>query len=92
MNRIDLEASVAEKAGVDRKVVKDVISATLDTITDTLRRGEPVRIVNFATFMVQERQARKGKNPKTGEEITIDAYRKVSLKAGKHLKNAVNQG
>lgn len=90
MNRLDLEATVAEKTAVNRKIVTEVVGAVLDTITDTLVKGESVRIVNFGTFQVKDRPARRGQNPKTGEEIMIEAARRVTLKPGKHLKSAVN--
>jgi DNA-binding protein HU-beta len=90
MNRLDLEATAAEKTALNRKIVNEVVGAVLDTITDSLVKGEAVRLVNFGTFQVQDRPARRGKNPKTGEEITIEAARRVSFKPGKHLKSAVN--
>jgi nucleoid DNA-binding protein len=90
MNKIELEAAIAEKAGVPKKVVAEVISAQLAIITDTLANGESVKLTGFATLSVKDSAARVGKNPKTGEPINIPAKRKVAVKAGKDLVSAVN--
>jgi len=90
MNKIELEAAVSEKAGVNKKVVADVLAAQLAIITDTLANGESVKLTGFATLGVKDRKARVGKNPKTGESINIPASRKVTVKAGKDLLAAIN--
>lgn len=90
MNKIELEAAVAEATGVNRMVVNEVVEAVWKTVAEALSRGEPVRITGFATFAVKERAERQGKNPKTGETITIKASRKVTLRPGKDLNAAVN--
>jgi len=92
MNRIELEAAVAEKTGISRFHVTDVADAVFSTIAETLARGEPVRITGFATFTVKDRAERLGKNPKTGETIKIKRSRKVSLRPGKDLTETVNAG
>lgn len=90
MNKIELEAVVAEKTGMNRFAVTEIVDTVWSSITEALARGEPVRITGFATFAVKDRAARQGKNPKTGENITIKASRKVSLRPGKDLTAAVN--
>lgn len=92
MNRIELEAVIAERKGISRFHVTDCVDALFEAIKETLARGEPVRITNFGTFTVKDRAQRQGKNPKTGEDITIKASRKVSLRPGKELNAAVNAG
>lgn len=92
MNRIELEAAVAERTGISRFHVTDVTEAILATISEALARGEPVRITGFATFSVKDRAERLGKNPKTGETIRIKSSRKVSLRPGKDLSATVNAG
>lgn len=91
MNKIELEAAVSEKAGVNKKIVADVIAATLAIVTETLANDEAVRLTGFGTFAVKHRVARVGKNPKTGETLNIPASKKVSLKAGKDLVAAINK-
>lgn len=91
MNKIELEAAISEKAGVNKKIVADVIAAQIAIITDTLANGEGVRLTGFATIGVKDRAARLGKNPKTGESINIPANRKVTLKPGKDLVAAINK-
>lgn len=90
MNRVELEAYVAERTGIKKHVVADVLDATLDIVTKALREGDTVRLVGFMTLNVKDRAARVGKNPKTGETIPIPASRKVTFRAGKDLAKAVN--
>lgn len=90
MNKIELEAAVAEATGINRMIVNEVVETVWKTVAAALARGEPVRITGFATFAVKERAERQGKNPKTGETITIKASRKVTLRPGKDLNAAVN--
>jgi len=90
MNKIELEAAVAEATGVNRMIVNEVVETVWKTVSAALARGEPVRITGFATFAVKERAERQGKNPKTGETIVIKASRKVTLRPGKDLNAAVN--
>lgn len=91
MNKIELEAAVAEKAGVNKKIVADVLAAQIEIITETLANGEPVRLTGFATLGIRNREARLGKNPKTGETINIPASRKVTIRPGKDLVAAINR-
>jgi len=89
LNKTDLVAKVASKANMTKKDVEKVINTLFATIEEALKDGSKVQLVGFGTFEVRERQARKGRNPQTGEEIEIPAARIPAFKAGKALKDAV---
>ncbi len=89
MNKAELIAAVAEKAGISKKDSEKAINATFDTISAAMEAGEKVQLVGFGVFDVKERGARIGRNPKTKEEIKIDASRVPVFKAGKALKDVV---
>ena len=89
MNKAELIAAVAEKAGLSKKDSEKAVNAALETITATLETGEKVQLVGFGVFDVKERGARIGRNPKTKEEIEIPASRVPQFKAGKALKDVV---
>ena len=91
MNKADLVAAVAEKAGISKKDSEKAVNATLDTITETLEIGEKVQLVGFGVFDVKQRGARMGRNPKTKEEIEIPASRVPQFKAGTLLKESVGK-
>lgn len=89
MNKADLVAAVAEKAGISKKDSEKAVNAAFDAITDALVAGDKVQLVGFGAFETKERSARLGRNPKTKEEIQIPASRVPAFKAGKALKDAV---
>lgn len=89
MNKAELIATVAEKAGLSKKDSEKAVSAMLDTITETLEAGEKVQLVGFGVFDVKVRGARVGRNPKTKEEIAIPESRIPLFKAGKALKDII---
>ena len=91
MNKAELIAEVAAKAGLSKKDSEKAVTAALDTITASLTAGEKVQLVGFGVFDVKERGARIGRNPKTKEEIEIPASRVPQFKAGKALKEAVDK-
>ena len=91
MNKAELVAAVAEKAGLSKKDSEKAINAAFDAITASLVAGEKVQLVGFGAFEVKERGARVGRNPQTKEEITIPASRVASFKVGKALKEAVSK-
>ena len=91
MNKAELIASVAEQAALSKKDAEKAINAVVDTISTALTEGEKIQLVGFGTFEVRAREARKGKNPRTGEEITIAASKVPAFKAGKALKDTVNK-
>jgi DNA-binding protein HU-beta len=89
LNKGELVAAVAEKAGMTKSSAELAVNAVLETITDTLRQGDSVALVGFGSFAVKATAERKGRNPSTGQEITIAASKKPTFTAGKSLKDAV---
>ena len=88
MNKAELIAEVAVKAGLSKKDSEKAVNAALDTITASLTNGEKVQLVGFGVFDIKERAARIGRNPRTKEEVEIAASRVPQFKAGKALKEA----
>lgn len=91
MTKADLITVVAEKTGASKKDSEKMLTAVIDSITEALAAGEKVSIVGFGSFEVKTRGARKGINPRTKKEITIEASKLPSFKAGKTLKEAVSK-
>ncbi len=89
MNKTELIAAVAEKAELSKKDADAAVSAVLDAVTAALADGDKVQLIGFGTFEVRERAERQGRNPKTGEAMTIAASKVPAFKAGNALKNAV---
>ena len=89
MNKTEIIAAVAEKTGLTKKDAERVINAAVDTITETLVKGEKVSLSGFGIFEVKAREARVGRNPRTKETIQIPATRLPAFKASKALKDAV---
>ena len=90
MNKAELIAAVAENAELTKKDAEKAVKAFIDVVTDELKKGEKVQVVGFGTFEVAERAAREGRNPRTGETMTIEASKTPKFKAGKALKDLVN--
>ena len=90
MNKADLVAAMAEKAGVSKKDAEASLKAFTDVVAEELKKGEKIQLVGFGTFEVSERAARTGRNPQTGAEMTIAAYKAPKYKAGKALKDSLN--
>ena len=89
MNKTELIAAVAEKAGMTKKDAERVVNATIDTIAQNLLKGEKVSLSGFGIFEVKAREARVGRNPRTKETIQIPATRMPVFKASKALKDSV---
>ena len=89
MNKTELIAATAEKAGMTKKDAERAVSAALDAITATLAEGGRVQLSGFGIFEVKERAARTGRNPHTKETIEIPASRTPAFKASKALKDLV---
>ena len=89
MNKTELIAAVAEKTGLTKKDAERVVSATFETITCSLTKGDKVAISGFGNFEVKTREARVGRNPRTKETIQIPATKQPAFKAAKALKDAV---
>ena len=91
MNKTELVAAVAEKSGLSKKDAERVVSATFETITAQLTKGEKVQISGFGIFEVKEREARVGRNPRTKEAVEIPASKAPAFKASKALKDTVSK-
>lgn len=89
MNKTELIAEVANKAGLSRKDAEKALGAVVETITEAVVKGDKVQLVGFGSFETKQREARTGRNPKTKEPIEIPATRVPVFKAGKALKDAV---
>ena len=85
MNKTELVKKIAEKAEVSQAQAKSVLEATLESVKEALQAGDSVQLIGFGTFSVSERAARTGKNPRTGEKITIAAKKVAKFKAGAGL-------
>lgn len=85
----ELTELVAKKANLTNKAAKEAVKVFLNAIRDSLKRGEKVVLTGFGTFSLRARKARKGRNPKTGETITIPARNAPGFTPGKSLKKAV---
>ena len=91
MNKKELIAAVAEASEVSKKDAEKVIQAFTDVVADELKKGEKIQLVGFGTFEVSERAERIGRNPKSGEEMVIAASKTPKFKAGKALKDILNE-
>ena len=89
MTKAELVTEVAAKSGLSKKDAEKAISGVIDTITETLAKGESIQLVGFGTFEVRERAARTGVNPRTKKKIEIAATKAPAFKAGRALKDAV---
>ena len=90
MNKSEFIEAVAQSADIPKSTASKAVDAMVDVIGDTLKQGDQVSLVGFGTFLTRKREARQGRNPRTGETINIKASRVPSFKAGKALKDAVN--
>jgi DNA-binding protein HU-beta len=90
MNKADLVNSLAENTGMTKTKSNEVIDVIVSTISEALKSGDKVTLVGFGTFTTTQRDARKGRNPKTGEVIEIPAKRVAKFKAGADLTKSVN--
>ncbi|MCC7413276.1 MAG: HU family DNA-binding protein [Gammaproteobacteria bacterium] len=90
MNKAELIDAVAEAADISKAAATRAVDAVTDTIAAALKRDDAVTLVGFGTFTVRRREARSGRNPRTGETIRIEASRVPGFKPGKALKDAVN--
>jgi DNA-binding protein HU-beta len=90
MNKGELVKEMAVKSGLTQKDVQKVLDSFFDTVIETLKTGDKVQLVGIGSFEARKRDARKGRNPRTGEEIEIPARTDLVFKAGKQLKDALN--
>ncbi len=90
MNKGEFVDAVAAKGEMSKADAAAAVDAVLDSVTDAMQKGDQVTLVGFGTFLVRGREARTGRNPRTGEPLQIAASNVPSFKAGKALKDAVN--
>ena len=90
MNKTELVAAIAEKTQLTKKDSEMALKAFIDVVSEELKKGEKIQLVGFGTFEVSNRAARTGKNPQTGNAIDIPASKAPKFKAGKALKETVN--
>ena len=91
MNKAELVAAIAEKTELSKKDSEKALKAFIDVVTEELTKGEKIQLVGFGTFEVSERAAREGRNPQTGETMSIPASKAPKFKAGKALKDVINK-
>ena len=91
MNKTELIQAVADKVDGSKSEVATTVEAVLDTITESVQRGEKVALTGFGTFERRERASRTGRNPQTGAEIKVPASKAPAFKPGKAFKDAVDQ-
>ena len=91
MNKTEFIAAIAEEAGLSKTDAAKAVKAFTDVVVEEMKKGEKIQLVGFGTFEVSERAERKGVNPATGAEITIPASKAPKFKAGKALKDSINE-
>lgn len=91
VNKTQLIDKIAANADITKAAAGRVVDAMVASITESLQKGDDVALVGFGTFTVRDRAARSGRNPQTGKEIQIAAAKVPAFRAGKGLKDAVNQ-
>ena len=90
MNRSELLSKISEKSGLSKKDSDKALDAFIETVTEAVAKDDKVQIVGFGTFELRHRSERKGRDPRSGEPITIPASNSPAFKAGKPFKDAVN--
>jgi len=90
VNKSELIEAIAASADIPKAAATRALDAMVESVTDSLKKGESVSLVGFGTFAIKERAARTGRNPQTGQPIQISAAKVPSFKAGKALKDAIN--
>ncbi|MBI3753673.1 MAG: integration host factor subunit alpha [Deltaproteobacteria bacterium] len=91
MTKADIVENIFEKVGFSKKDVTDVVELVFESIKKSLEQGENVKISGFGNFMARQKRARRGRNPQTGNDLTITARRVLTFKASQILKDSVNK-
>ncbi len=91
MNKTELVAAMAAKADISKKDAEAALKAFTDVVGEQLKKGKKIQLVGFGTFEVSKRAKRTGRNPRTGEEMTIPASKAPKVKPGKAIKDIVNK-
>lgn len=89
MTKADLIEKISSGAGISKTAANNAVNITLDSIKSALKKGQTVSLIGFGTFSVGKRKARRGRNPRTGEEIKIPATKVPKFSPGKVFKDAV---
>lgn len=92
MTKADLVEKVAQEADMTKKDAEQLVEIIFESIVSTLNKGEKIELRGFGSFRVRERNARNGRNPKTGTSVSIPAKRVAYFKPGKELKEVINNG
>ncbi|MCO4768930.1 MAG: integration host factor subunit alpha [Deltaproteobacteria bacterium] len=92
MTKADIIEAVYEQIGFSKKEAAEVVELVFETMKDTLADGEKIKISGFGNFVVRPKRARTGRNPQTGEQITISARRVLTFKPSQVLKDSLNEG
>jgi DNA-binding protein HU-beta len=92
MNKGELVTKIAKETGTTKLDTEKVLNGFMEVVKETLKNGDKISLIGFGTFETSERSARKGRNPQNGKEIDIPAKTVPKFKAGKTLKDAVNEG
>lgn len=90
MNKQELLSAISEKSGLTKKDSEAALAAFIETVQESLKKGDKVQLIGFGSFEVRERAARSGKNPLTGEPMNIPAAKVPAFKAGRALKDLIN--
>ncbi len=90
MNKLELVSAIAKKTDLSKAKAQDVLNSALEAIKGSLKKGQRVQLIGFGTFLVRQRKARQGRNPKTGEAIQIKARKVPAFQAGSEFKKVVN--
>jgi len=91
MTKADIIEAVYEQIGFSKKEAADVVELVFETMKDTLADGEKIKISGFGNFVVRDKKARAGRNPQTGDPLTIEARRVLTFKPSQVLKDALNE-
>ncbi|MBI4689658.1 MAG: integration host factor subunit alpha [Nitrospirae bacterium] len=91
MTKADIADAIFEKVGLSKKEAQDIIEIIFETLKQTLKEGESVKISSFGTFHVRKKAARRGRNPKTGEDLEISPRKVITFRASNKLKSVIEQ-
>ena len=91
MTKADLVDIVHEKAGLSKKEAQEIVEGIFDTIKDTLKSGDKIKISGFGNFVLRDKRPRKGRNPQTGDDIEITARRVLTFRPSQILKTYINE-
>ena len=91
MTKAELVEEVSEKTGLPKKQAEIVVNTVFESIVETLKTGEKIELRGFGSFRIRQRNARQGRNPKTGDTVSVPAKRIPYFKPGKELRELLNQ-